>query len=975
MKIRLCAIFALLCAFTSRAEVIERAMPHEVKGVKQSVILLNGDWQFQFSPTSKWTAIKVPGEAAMQGYAIEHDKAFNYRKSVTVPADFVGKRIVLRFDGVYSQAKLWVNGDYVREHNGGFTRWECDVTKFIKPGRKNEIRLEVTDRKDEVSYGSGYAHHPVGGILRDVTLYALPEEHISGFFFQTLLDKKYEDAVLKIGFRSTAEQDVAVSLCDAAGKEILKSLIRAKAGQNIDSLVVKNPVKWDAEHPNLYTLKISTPGYSFSRSVGFRDVRIVGNQMLVNGRAVKLRGACRHDIHPTLGRTTTRELDSLDADIFKRSNMNFVRTSHYPPSQAFLEFCDQMGLYVECETAICFVDTHRQKNYAPANSQNDPAFTDRYMSQLEEMLASFRSHASILFWSVGNECVFGSNFQKSYDWVKATDKTRPVIFSYPGTVGKEAKGYEILSMHYPGVAGTLNQYGASSVGFEGGGIPAIFDEWAHVPCYTYTTLQDDPNIREFWGRSLDMMWSNLFEAKGGLGGAIWGFIDETFMLPAPRVGSPWWIEYAKTAKPADWQGNCVGYGEWGIVDVWRREKPEFWGTKKAYSPIRLLETRVSDFTPNEALVLNVYNRFDHTNLKEVKVRFTLDEMVKVVACPGVEPRDKGVMMTPAYDWKVGDELIVEFLDQADMIIDAYTVKLGTATAAKADRATRRAALTVEDNADELIVRGDGFAVPFNKASGLIHNATSQDEVIIEHGPLLNLDLNVNHNTGAEVRQKARNYIVQDGDWKMASFSHLRNADGGVRVLLVGTYQDIAIRMTINVSTDGELAFDYITVGEPNGWLREAGLKFYVPQAIDSVKWSRQGYWSYYPEANFAGNQGAAPLYNKREVAYGEDPAQSWNLDTRNYYYFADRGANCQQPLTNIAKGMKENICSYTLERSKGSLTVKSDGAELAARINKRADEQLILYVNNRWDYPEIAWGDYCKSLDVTPCYGRIMIQL
>lgn len=89
-------------------------------------------------------------------------------------------------------------------------------------------------------------------------------------------------------------------------------------------------------------------------------------------------------------------------------------------------------------------------------------------------------------------------------------------------------------MHYPGVDGTMNQLGVQTFGFQVSSMPTIFDEWAHVPCYTYTTLQDDPNIREFWGASLDKMWSNLFDAQGGLGGAIWGYIDETFMLPEPK---------------------------------------------------------------------------------------------------------------------------------------------------------------------------------------------------------------------------------------------------------------------------------------------------------------------------------------------------------------------------------------------------------------------------------------------------------
>lgn len=119
-------------------------------------------------------------------------------------------------------------------------------------------------------------------------------------------------------------------------------------------------------------------------------------------------------------------------------------------------------------------------------------------------------------------------------------------------------------MHYQNVYGNVGQWGMSTHNFQGHGIPALFDEWAHPACYTYATLQTDPNIREFW-KSLDMMWSGLFNAPGGLGGAIWGYVDETFSLPEPKFGTSFWKEFARTAKPLDYQGNCVGYGEWGLL--------------------------------------------------------------------------------------------------------------------------------------------------------------------------------------------------------------------------------------------------------------------------------------------------------------------------------------------------------------------------------------------------------------------------
>ena len=184
-------LFSFLSVVTSAAAfTTERTytLPVCMKGVRQPVLLLNGTWDFKYSTEDSWTTIQVPGEVAMQGFAIEHDKPFFYRKDFTIPSDYAGKRIILRFDGVYSHAKLSVNGKFIREHHGGFTRWETDITSFVSIGKKNKIELEVTDRLDEISYASGYAHHPIGGILRDVTLFALPESYIYNVKVETPLD-------------------------------------------------------------------------------------------------------------------------------------------------------------------------------------------------------------------------------------------------------------------------------------------------------------------------------------------------------------------------------------------------------------------------------------------------------------------------------------------------------------------------------------------------------------------------------------------------------------------------------------------------------------------------------------------------------------------------------------------------------------------------------------------------------------------
>ena len=991
-------LFAFGCSFllsgTKAFAQIERLpdeasypVLQELAGVETPAVLLSGTLQFQYSPDSKWDKIQVPGEPAMQGYAIEHDKPFTYRKSFTVPADYAGKHTILRFDGVYSHARLFVNGTFVREHHGGFTRWETDVTPFVRPGKKNEIRLEVTDRLDDISYASGYAHHPIGGILRDVTLFALPETCLYDFYAETHLDAAYEDAVLKIGYSSPVAggAEVAYTLTEPSGRRypLVQSRFPLEEGGNMNELPVKNPLKWDAEHPNLYTLTItlSKDGKEigrFDRRIGFRDVKIEKDRMLVNGMPVKLRGACRHDIHPTLGRTTTAELDSLDVILFKRSNMNFVRTSHYPPTERFLEYCDRYGIYVESETAVCFVDTYRQKNYAPGKTQDSAEFTPRYLSQCREMVKSFRSHPSILFWSIGNESVYGTNFQQCWDWVKATDKTRPVIFSYPGSVGEKKPVYDILSMHYQDVNGNLNQWNRSTHGFQGEGIPALFDEWAHPACYTYATLQEDPNIREFWGHSIERMWSGLFDAPGGLGGAIWGYVDETFMLPEPKVGTAFWKEFARTAKPEDYQGKCVGYGEWGIVDVWRREKPEFWATKKAYSPVRLMTTEVASFLSGQRLLLPLYNRFDHTDLDEIKIRYTYKGVEKELPAPSIAPHQKGLLVIPAEAWEEGELLSICFYTATGELLDAEQVSLGSdyhVRLADSEASPVNGVLQVEETAGMMTIKGDGFEIPFSKETGLISNATSKGQVIIEKGPFLHLDINLNHLTGAEVRKSARKFLTSDSDWKKQSLTYTRK-EGAVEVALSGFYQDVQTDILIRISPAGEMNVSYVVAGQPNGYLRETGLSFYLPERLDYLQWERKGMWSCYPEGAFAGNTGETSLYNPKQVRYGENPAQPWSADTHNYYYWADAGANCDCPLTQMAKGMKENIYRYTLSATgvKAGLTVCSPDASLACRTSKRGDGQLMLYINNRWDYPEIAWGNYCKTLEAVPCYGEMKIR-
>lgn len=959
-------------------------LPLSVDGVRRPVICLNGHWQFRFTDRSPWTQIQVPGEVAMQGYGIAHDTPFYYKKTVDIPADYAGHRIILRFDGVYSHAWLYVNGTEVREHHGGFTRWETDITPYVRTGKKNQVMLKVEDRLDDISYASGYAHHPIGGILRDVTLFALPAVHVCDVSADSELDARLEDGRLLVGCKLQGEGDcrLHLRLTDANGRVAAERTQPLRAGNNQLALPVSRPHKWDAEHPYLYTLQATVicgerTAMRFEKHIGFRKIEIQQDRLLVNGMPVKLRGACRHDIHATWGRSTTRETDSLDVRLFKEANMNFVRTSHYPPTERFLDFCDRYGIYVESESAVCFVNTHRQKNYAPGDSQDKPEFRNRYLGQLQEMVKTNRIHPSVVVWSIGNESMYGSNFQASWDWLKASDTTRPVIFSYPGTTtAQKAQIFDILSMHYQDVYGNLDQWGMSTRGFQGHGMPALFDEWAHPACYTYATLRDDPNIREFSGQSLDKMWAGLFEAPGGLGGAIWGYVDELFYLPKPKMGSDTWKTFAHTAKPEGFRGDCVGYGEWGIVDVWRRKKPEFWATKKAYSPIRVMAGRTLDYTAGQPIVLTVHNRFDHTCLSEVKATMDYHGETVTLNMEALPPHQKGILVLPAHVWEEGAPVQLAFYTAAGELIDRYRFTLGEERiewpATMAGKTLR-----VEESEAAVKIGGEGFAMVFSKETGLATGMTAEGDTLLKEGPYLHLYVNLNHLSGAEVRKIASYVQPSAKDWKLSAFAYRQTGDG-VYVVSEGSYGDIKVKYDIKVSADGELAVNYVVTGAPNGFVRESGVGFLLPAGYRELAWKRKGYWDCYPEDQLSGNEGRVPLFQSRQVAYGKTPVQPWAYDTHDYYYWSDAGACCRKPLTQVAKGMKEHTYYYTLlrgDRAEHALSVVSATAGVACRLQQSADGALWLYANNRWDYPEIAWGNYCKQVEALPCYGAVTMRL
>ncbi|UZJ63458.1 hypothetical protein OKW96_13190 [Sphingobacterium sp. KU25419] len=245
--------------------------PTRVEGIASPVKSLDGEWEINLTPSAtsisdktisaNWQKIMVPGESMMQGFKIKHDTAFVYRKKINITQNTKGKRHAVRFNGVFNHAKVYFNGNLVREHFGGFTAWDADITKFIKPGQDNWLHVEVTDRADDISYASGYAHHTIGGITRKVDYVILPESPVQYLYAKSWLTNNYTDGTLSILMELPQSKDLTAhyELIDPSGKKVWAKPRSLKAIGDIwkDSIAVPKVSSWTAESPFLYKMILS----------------------------------------------------------------------------------------------------------------------------------------------------------------------------------------------------------------------------------------------------------------------------------------------------------------------------------------------------------------------------------------------------------------------------------------------------------------------------------------------------------------------------------------------------------------------------------------------------------------------------------------------------------------------------------------------------------------------------------------------
>ncbi|MBA7581227.1 hypothetical protein ES708_23129 [subsurface metagenome] len=222
----------------------------------------------------------------------------------------------------------------------------------------------------------------------------------------------------------------------------------------------------------------------------------------------------------------------------------------------------------------------------------------------------------------------------------------------------------------------------------------------------------------------------------------------------------------------------------------------------------------------------------------------------------------------------------------------------------------------------------------------------------------------------------KNSINEYGEnWKLEALSYEINNQQAI-ILVKGSYNNlITVAYEMIVSSNGKIEIAYKLDNLPNEIIREAGVKFHLDTVIDHLSWKRNPYWSYYPSGHLSEEEAEVQLYAESQKEYRVEPKKCWELDTKSFYYDGIKNESIKNELTNIAKSTKENITGYHLI-SKGEtyLSVIGNG-DLGCRISKRKDD-IVLYVNNQWDYVHIDWGNYHRNIKSESSYnGEIELMI
>jgi beta-galactosidase len=821
---------------------------------------LNGSWRFRLSPRadvpedlaeealddSEWDSIPVPSMWQLEGHGSpaytnikypfpldpprvpDDNPTGDYRRTFTVPVDWdpeAAARVLLRFEGIDSLARVWLNGELLGVTSGSRLPTEFDVTDVVRRDEPNTLAVRV-HQWSSGSYLEDQDLWWMSGIFRDVALLARPADAVVDYFVHADFDHATGTGSLTVDATTSSGLPARVTVSELG--------IDAAAGETVT--VEVEP--WSAEVPRLYSGELRSGGEAIPLRIGFRRVQIADGILTVNGERVLFRGVNRHEFDPDHGRTVSEELMVRDIVLMKQHNINAVRTSHYPPHPRFLELCDEYGLWVidECdlETHGFFVEWDQPM---PGNPVTVPAWEDALVDRMRRMVERDKNHPSIIVWSLGNECGPGVNLHAMSSWAKLRDPSRVIHYerdhSFPDS--------DLFSLMYATHAevDAIGRYEEpalddSDLDAHRRGLPFILCEYAHAMGNGPGGLTEYQDLFDKYPRCQ--------------GGFVWEWIDHGLRSKLPD-GTPFFAyggDFGEVLHDANFVAD-------GLLFPDRTPSPGLLEYKKVIEPVRI--TAEDDG-------LRVSNLYSTLALDHLSFGWRLEEDGMPVArgvleVPDVAHGDSIVVPLPAGLPTVETEgwltIVASLADAAPWAPAGHPVaiaqiRLSTSVAGgTAPDATGPGDRVVLD--DELTL-GDAT---FDAATGALRRIDGVDV----DGPVLDvwrapID-NDRSFAGDPIEPGWRRVGLDRAIWRVDSVEILDDAIAvTARLAPAATTLGFRVRQRWT-STDGHLRLDLHV--EPEGeWptvLPRVGIRLRLPGTLDQVGWFGLGPGESYPDSRRA----------------------------------------------------------------------------------------------------------------------------
>lgn len=610
---------------------------------------LNGKWSFSyfddyrraplgefFKPSysvASWDKITVPGNWERQGYGTaiytNHKYEFEtanpnppalpdaipvglYRTKFSIPLLLRDRDVFLQFAGIKGGSTIYINGQKVGYTEDSKTAAEFLINDYIKEG-ENTLAVEVM-RWSTGSYLECQDFWRISGIERDVFVWSQPKVRIDDFRVVSTLDSTYTNGIFKLemALKNTfnapsGPMQVWFEIEDENQNIIDYSYAEIEMEPNsVDTVrfekLLKNVKRWSAETPNLYSmvLKIRKNGNFIeytSQKLGFRTSEIIGNQYLVNGKPVFIKGVNYHEHDEKTGHYVSRETIIKDMELMKQANINAIRLSHYPQQRLFFELADKYGFYV-CNEAN--IESHGmyyelQKGHSLGNN---PQWLKAHLERTENMYQQAKNYPCVMFWSLGNESGNGYNFYETYLYLKGIDTLRPVQYERALLEWNT----DIFCPQYPS-ATALEEWAKDNTDR-----PYIMSEYAHAMGNSTGNFKD--------------LWDVIYNSKNLQGGFIWDWVDQGLLEFTKDSTDFYWTyggDYLKNGKRMPSDGNFVCNG---LVSADRTPHPALMSeVKKVY---QYIDFEALDATRGQFKITNNYN-FVNLNLYDIRYEVYVGE--------------------------------------------------------------------------------------------------------------------------------------------------------------------------------------------------------------------------------------------------------------------------------------------------------------------------------------------------------------